>query len=288
VVVRAAAPLLALLTALLERRVVLFAGLPGTGKSLLLHQLTLLAIARGHVVHLLQWDTARPVFEMCPAGRRYPQRGGVTHAMIRKAAGAWARAAIGEWYRAHGNQAAMLVGETPLVGNRFVELARREDDAAEAVLTHDDCRFVLPVPSPAVRAYLEAERERRAAAPLHEREREDAPPRVLRQLWREIASLAHVVDTRASGPNVDAGADPAYDPVLYEAVYRRVLRHRHVDVVRVEHVLPTRDFSPYVFPTPPAELLPAAPEAEAFIRDAEARFAHRATLEADVASWWKT
>jgi hypothetical protein len=61
------------------RPVVFFAGLPGTGKSLLVHQLAHLASRNGGTVHLLQWDVARFVFETSPAGRRYPLAEGVTH-----------------------------------------------------------------------------------------------------------------------------------------------------------------------------------------------------------------
>src|SRR6266700_1565398 len=49
------------------QRFVFFAGLPGTGKSLLSHQLTHLAHALGRTVHMLQWDMARPVFETSAA-----------------------------------------------------------------------------------------------------------------------------------------------------------------------------------------------------------------------------
>ena len=58
-------------------RVICFAGLPGTGKSLMIHQLAHLAHLRGRTISLLQWDTARPPFEASEAGRRYPQVGGV-------------------------------------------------------------------------------------------------------------------------------------------------------------------------------------------------------------------
>src|SRR5919201_3102249 len=51
------------LDGLAAQRMVFFAGLPGTGKSFLVHQLTHLAVARGRRVHLLQWDVARPMFE---------------------------------------------------------------------------------------------------------------------------------------------------------------------------------------------------------------------------------
>lgn len=51
-----------------EARMIFFAGLPGTGKSLLIHQLAHLAHARGRRVHLLQWDVARPAFEASAPG----------------------------------------------------------------------------------------------------------------------------------------------------------------------------------------------------------------------------
>ena len=51
-------------------RMVFVAGLPGTGKSLVIHQLAHLAADAGRAVHLLQWDVARPVFEASAAGRR--------------------------------------------------------------------------------------------------------------------------------------------------------------------------------------------------------------------------
>ena len=87
--------------ALAGRRVIFFAGLPGTGKSLLVHQLVHLASGAGRQVHLLQWDVARPVFEASPAGRRYPLADGVTHPVIRRAAGLWVRDVLVEWNERH-------------------------------------------------------------------------------------------------------------------------------------------------------------------------------------------
>src|SRR5213594_453913 len=149
--------------ALAERRLVFVAGLPGTGKSLLVHQLVHVASGAGRRIHLLQWDVARPVFEAAPAGRRYPLADGVTHAVIRQAAGLWVRHAVAGWSERHRGPEPLLVGETPFVGNRFVELAQRADDAAENLLADPACRFAIAVPSREVRAFLEAERERGAA-----------------------------------------------------------------------------------------------------------------------------
>src|SRR5437867_2336863 len=116
------------------QRCVFFAGLPGTGKSLLSHQLTHLAHALGRTVHMLQWDVARPVFEASAAGQRYPVVQGVTHGVIRKAAGLWARQAVVQWHQRYPEAGHLLIGETPFVGHRFIELARQRADAAEPLL----------------------------------------------------------------------------------------------------------------------------------------------------------
>ena len=67
------------------------------GKSLLLQQLTLMALEAGREVHLLQWDTARQVFET----PRYPLLDGATHPMVIKAVGLWLRQALVDWDRDH-------------------------------------------------------------------------------------------------------------------------------------------------------------------------------------------
>ena len=169
---------------LASRRLVFFAGLPGTGKSLLVHQLAHLAAGAGRSVHLLQWDVARPVFEASPPGQRYPLKDGVTHPAIRKAAGLWVREALAAWDERYPGPEPMLIGETPFVGSRFIELARRAEDRAETLLASTSCRFVLPVPSCEVRRFIESERERRSASPTHAREREDALTGVGREIGR--------------------------------------------------------------------------------------------------------
>lgn len=258
---------------------VFFAGLPGTGKSLLLHQLAHLAHQRGRVVHLLQWDVVRPAFEASGAAARYPITDGVTHPVVRRAVGLWVRSAIVRWTRRHAGPAHLLVGETPFVGNRLVELVRTEADEAEAVLAAPGCRFVLPVPSREVRAFLEAERARRAAEPLHEREREDAPPAVLHALWRHLADVARELGVG------DGGA--AYDPDVYRAVYARVMRHRAVDVIAIDTVLPTQALSVYDFAVPRRDVLPEAHEADRFITEVERRYPDPRALELEVARWWE-
>ena len=278
-----------------ERRMVFFAGLPGTGKSLLVHQLAHLASGSGRRIHLLQWDVARPAFEASPAGRRYPLANGVTHAVIRKAAGLWVRHAIHGWNELHPEPEHLLVAETPLVGNRFVELAQRLDDRAEALLAAPSSRFVIAVPSAEVRRFLEAERQRRAASPLHPREREDAPPQLLRDLWHDLATLAARlgISTPAPAGAAEQGADRAddapvpYDPGVYRQVYERVLRRRHVDVVTLDTILPTQTLSVYDFAAAPPDLAPTEAEALACIREVERRYPDPTVLEGEISRWWE-
>ena len=277
------------------QRLVFFAGLPGTGKSLLVHQLAHLAGASGRSIHLLQWDVARPPFEASPAGRRYPPADGVTHRVIRRAAGLWARHAIANWGERHPDPRHLLIGETPFVGNRFVELAHRLDDRVEPLLAGPRFRFVIAVPSAEVRRFLEAQRERRAADPLHPREREDAPPHVLRDLWRDLAAVARQMGISGSDAGRGAGRESAsgadgptpFDPVVYRQVYEAVLRHRNIEIVALNTILPTEKLSVYDFAIAPADLAPSEAEAEQFIREVEGRYAGPATLEREIARWWE-
>jgi len=278
---------------LAEQRMVFFAGLPGTGKSLLVHQLTHLAASAGRSVHLLQWDVARPAFEASAAGRRYPLADGVTHPVIRKAAGLWARRVLVAWDERHRDSRHLLIGETPFVGNRFVELARRLDDDAEALLTGPSCRFVIAVPSREVRRFLEAERERRTASPLHPREREDAPPHVLRALWRDLHDVATGMGIAKAEPDPPAGHGrsedangPPYDPTVYQRVYETVLRHRNVQALPMSTILPTETLSVYDFAVPPPDLAPTEAEADELVRDVERRYPDAAALQREIARWY--
>ena len=275
-------PLYAALVGLVEDgRLVFFAGLPGTGKSLLIHQLAHLAHARGRTIHLLQWDTARPIFERSNAGRRYPQVDGVTHGMIRIAAGRWARAEITRWHRVHPGPDHLLIGEAPFVGHRLVELARPGDDASEPLLAAGSTRFVIPVPSREVRVHLEAERDRRAQRPLHEREREDAPPQVLRDLWRQIVTVGHELGVPGAVP-----ARTAYNPEVYQRVYLHILARRHAQVLALDEILPTASFSAYAFGVPCDDVLPSDDEVWQAIRAAEGAYADLEMLREEIERWY--
>jgi hypothetical protein len=263
-------------------RMIFLAGLPGTGKSFFVHRLAQLAHDGGRPVHLLQWDVARPVFEATSDGKRYPMKEGITHPVIRKAAGTWARWALAQWDQRHSEPIHILIGETPLVGHRFIELARPAHDAAERLLAAPACLFFVPVPSVEVRRSLEAERGRRTARPITSREREDAAPSVLHEMWDELAAVAERLDPLPAG-----GVPPAfYNPVVYERVYRHVLAHRRTKVIRVKGLSPDAPSSAYLFGFAVEDVVPAPEEAAEFIRRIEASYPDLTELQREVRRWY--
>ncbi|MGE3539475.1 MAG: hypothetical protein AB7N91_18840 [Candidatus Tectimicrobiota bacterium] len=274
--------LYATLQQLAQQRVVFFAGLPGTGKSFLSHQLAHLAHSQQRLVHLLQWDTARPVFEASATGQRYPGRDGVTHAVIRKAVGLWARQALVQWQHQYPEARHLLIGETPLIGHRFLALAAPATDTAEALL-RTAC-FILPVPSRAVRLFLEAERQRRHRHPVHPQEREDAPPTVLQALWRELVVVAEALGFTA--PAAVLPATLPYDPVLYQRVYTHLLRYRARRVMALDTLLPTAAFSVYDYAIARHELKPTAQEVERYIAAVEQQYPEADVLQHEIAHWY--
>lgn len=208
--------------------IVFFAGLPGVGKSLLLQQMALMAAAAGRPVTLLQWDVARQPFET----PRYPLRDGATHPLVIQAVGAWLRRALAQWAAARGAKD-LLLGEAPLIGGRFMEICRPADDAAEALLRDLRTRFLLPVPSVELRAHIESQRQRSIAAPSHENEAHDAPPDLLRALWRDLHQVAIALGLAATAPG-----DAPYSPGIYAAVYRQLLRRRNTEQINLRRPLP--------------------------------------------------
>lgn len=264
--------------AAIERRGVFLAGLPGVGKSLLLQQLALIAAEAGRAVHLLQWDVARGAFETPAILARYPEVDGVTHAAIRKAAGLWTRRAVGRWDERHAAPREMLIGETPLIGNRLIELARQQDDAVEPLLAGGTTLFLIPVPSRGVRQVIEGARVREMARPLHERERGNAPPGVVRALWEELARAARHLGVAG----LPSGGE-RYDPDVYLAVYRRLLRHRRTATLPITEVLPVRA-SAYDL-TVAGELIPSSHDVERAMAQVETLPEER--LRREVEAWFR-
>jgi len=252
-------------------RIVMVAGIPGVGKSLIVRHVAGLARRHGRRVHLLQWDVARSAFETDAILARYPEVDGFTHAGIKRAAGLWAREAVLAWHRSHPEPADLLLGETPLIGGRLLELATPAPDEAEALLAGEAARFVLPVPSREVRAVIEAARERSIASPAHGRERFDAPPNVLRQLWLDVYAEGHQAELVPPPPS---GGALAYDPSAYRAVYTSWLRARRLTVLDIDRVLATEG-SVYDVGAVEGELVPTTAEVQRIIAIVDAEFSER-------------
>lgn len=260
------------------RRCVFFAGLPGVGKSLMIQQMVLIAREVGREVHLLQWDVARGPFETPGILSRYPEVDGVTHAAIRKAVGLWARAGVRRWDQAHPDVRHLLIGETPLIGSRLIELAQRKDDDVESLLAGLEVLFFIPAPSREVRQAIEAARQREIANPRHERERANAAPDLVRAHFREIARVARQLGL----PAFRSGDD--YDPDVYVGVYRRLLRLRHTAVLRITSVLPVRA-SPYDLPEVASELMPTRDDVDRIMAWVDSR--PEAELRREVDEWYR-
>lgn len=264
--------------AVLERRMVFFAGLPGVGKSLHLKHFVQRAQRAGRKVHLLQWDVTRAAFETEVNLARYPEVDGVTHAAIRKAVGLWARRGVLDWHRSHSDASHLLVGEVPLVGNRLIELVQPLEDEVELLLAGGQTLFVTPVPSREVRQYIEAAREKSIAQPQHERERADAPPNVLRALWLELYELANKLEF-ASGQQ-----GPDYQPEVYAAVFDYLLRFRQRETLHVNDLVPS-DSSVYALGGVASELVATAKQVESALEHLEDLYT-RDELEKAVSRWY--
>ena len=204
--------------------------------------------------------------------------------MLRKAAGLWARDAVAAWAARHAGGGALLAGETPLIGHRFVELARPADDTAEPALAAGTTRFLVPVPTVEVRRAIEAARAATTASPRHERERADAVPSVLGLLWGEVLdAAARLAAERGDPPPVVVG----YDPDTYLAVYTEALRHRNWEPLPVEVALPTQERSVYDVEAPVVDLAPTEAEAEAYVARVEREYPDLEALRRETTAWWQ-
>lgn len=275
-------PLHAQLTRLAtEQRIIFFAGLPGVGKSLLLQQIGLIAHQRGRIVHQLQWDVSRIAFETDAVLARYPEIDGVTHAVIRKAVGLWARSGVLGWHQQNPDPSAILIGEVPLVGNRLIELVQKRDDEAERLLTSPQTTFAIPVPSVEIRNLIEAAREKSIANPQHERDAKDAPPNVLRDLWTELFAVGQMLNL------IDqAVGEPIYDPAIYEALHQYLLQHRQTETIPLDQRLDTSSHSVYDIAFEPVEVAPNPDEAEAFVQQVENDYPNLEELQETIDEWY--
>jgi len=211
-------------------KAVVFSGLPGVGKSLYINQFQLIAKAEGRKVTVIQWDIARKAFEIPSIAARYPMGEGVVHNGVKLSAGKWLLATIKQWIVDHENDNQLLLIEAPLVGHRFIELAKIQEDATlEAFLKKEAFQIIAPIPSKKVREKIEA--DRRAQISEDAKTWVGAKPSVMLMLWKMICGIANEF-----GRNIPMDGQPPYDPEVYEFVFAKILKHRHFLPLHIEEV----------------------------------------------------
>lgn len=252
--------------ALANCRSIFFAGLPGAGKSLFVREQALLATRAGKRVHLLRWDAVRPTFETDAVLDRFPDTDGVTHPVVRKAAGRWARQAIARWQAEFPGSDHVLIGELPIIGNRLAELVHVCDDGVEPLLAGDLTRFLVPVPTTEVRRVLESKRQGSISIPLHADEARDAPMNILRQVWTDTRSKAAELGL-VDGD--DTAAADEYDPTTYRRFFEHLLQRRNCRILHVDTVY-TEVGSSHDLDAPTEELVPSPDEISDVLASLEA------------------
>ena len=249
------------------RRMIFVAGLPGTGKSLMLQQIILLADQAGRRVHTMQWDAARRPFETPQWLDKYPEVDNLTHPGIRKAVGLWVRDGVMNWHAQNSDPAELLVAELPVVGGRFTELLHQLEDEAEALLGSDHAVLFVPIPRAEIRRAIEGFRADTFANPRNEQETKDAPPEIVQNDWLDIRRV-HDLWT-------DTQSDPAkahvYDAEIYRHVYDRLMRHRNLQILDIDRTFETKG-SAYERAVPVRELAATAGEITASYARLEREF----------------
>ena len=265
-----------------NQRIVIFTGLPGVGKSLLINQLAHLAYFSGHKVHLFQWDVLRNAFMTDRIASLFPDTDGITHSVIRRAAGLWVRQVVAKWHQEHLGEKSILIGEAPLIGNRLLELVLPRNDAAESILLEESTRFVLPIPSRRIRRMMETARQASIKNPRDSRELSDAAPEVLKALWMELLRAARALNI----PTPPESSNEEYDPKTYESVYLQVLKHRRYEITRIDIRLSAHDRSVYTFDMPIKELIPNVSEVSHSIEEVEHSYPNLNELEQEMGEWY--
>jgi len=212
-----------------QAKVVVFVGLPGTGKSLYINQYYAIARAKNKAVDIIQWDVARKSFETAKLKTIFPIKNGQTHAGTRLSAGLWLVDYIKFWQLQNENKKdKILLIEAPLVGNRFSELAHLQSEPLlESFLSSGQVQFLLPIPSLAVRKKIEADRE--SQVPESAVSWSGAKLSVMHQLWLDTLDIARkkqLIETKNN----------AYCPALYSKIYNKILRHRNVTMLEVNEI----------------------------------------------------
>ncbi len=213
-------------------KAVVFSGLPGVGKSLYINQFQILASTLGRKVTVIQWDIARKAFETKEIAARYPIGDGIVHNGVKLSVGKWLIGSIKNWLSTPQDNSDLLLIEAPLVGHRFIELAKiREESIVEDFLKSEACQILVPIPSKKVREKIEE--DRRAQIADNAQIWSGAKPSVMLMLWKMICGIANQF-----GRAIPMDGQPPYDPEVYAFVYGEILKHRQFTPLYIDEIYP--------------------------------------------------
>jgi len=211
-------------------KAIVFSGLPGVGKSLYINQFQLIAESLEKKVTVIQWDIARKSFETKEIAEHFPMGEGVVHNGVKLSVGDWLIDTIKVWLEQHKDDKELLLIEAPLVGHRFIELAKiQADESLEAFFKSADFQILIPIPSKTVRAKIEADRMRLVADDA--KTWIGAKPSVMLMIWKMICGIANKF-----GRSIPMEGQPPYDPEVYEFVFKKILQHRHFTALKIDEI----------------------------------------------------
>lgn len=211
-------------------RVVVFSGLPGVGKSLYVQTFRQICNEGNKELDIIQWDIARKAFETDFILAKYPMGDGTVHNGLKVIAGTWLMNYLSHWWENNIDSNKVLLIEAPLVGHRFVELVKPTDDKKlEKLLSSEQCRFVVPIPSKKVRKAIEASRASQVSDDAENWI--GAKPSVMLMLWKMTCEIANEF-----GMDIDTTGQPPYSDSVYEYVFGEILSHRHFEPLIVDEL----------------------------------------------------
>jgi hypothetical protein len=247
-------------------RLVFFTGLPASGKSFLLREAVLIAKDAGRRVKMIRWDIALAPFQEERILAKYPDVVDGSHPIVRRAAGQWGRQTIARWLMENTDPTEIIIGEVPIVGNRYSEFVQTLPDQAEPALSSDSSAFFYPVPTPEVREKLKTIRRTTFAKPQHPHEAKDAPPATMDLAWRltheKALQLGLVVPD-------DVDAHGNYSEVVYKRFFDHLLQHRKSHALEVGAIY-SRNGSAHDLESGVTELIATPTDAANAISDVEA------------------
>ncbi|MEX0286016.1 MAG: hypothetical protein AB3N23_15525 [Paracoccaceae bacterium] len=199
----------------------------------MLRELVSMAVAAGRHVQIMRWDNGLAAFSTEDLLSRFPDIADGWHPILRLAAGHWGRERLVRWMAENRDPAHMLIGEVPIIGNRYSEFVAKRDDDVEAALRSEATEFFYAVPTAELRAEQEAMRRATFESPRHPDEAKDAPPSTMELAWQWTYEKAVELDL-VSGTQ-HTGVVP-YDEKAYRLFFDHLLRHRNARALRFDQV----------------------------------------------------